>query len=350
MAKYCSQCGYALNETDKFCENCGTPVRSRLDTDYYDHYCSECGAPIRVRTAEAVPGPSTAGAPPRVEKPLPAPPPAEKPEAEKPSEAPARRTSGCGFFFLLLIIAALVYVWYVYIYAPTMQIDADPGVAPAADRTMHRVIPGPADPIVPIDSGEAVAPGVAGEGKVGEPGDSIIEGDEEAEAEDDYREKYGFYEIGDADEEAEDSDELAAERGDDYATGPFDDLHAPFQQLELVEFEWGVSSTVRSHRSDRRKMVMEGRQIAAEGEVLNLSDKTLKGIEVVVNYYDISGRLITTATGTLDRDDLPAGEFSRFKVYAEFSKRMYKAEIEFRHTDGAAIPTRMEEAYAISVE
>jgi hypothetical protein len=67
-----------------------------------------------------------------------------------------------------------------------------------------------------------------------------------------------------------------------------------------------------------------------EGEVKNISEGVLHDVEVVVQWYVSSGRLLTSDVALLETTALPAGRTSAFKVLTRSSPAMASYSLVFK--------------------
>jgi hypothetical protein len=92
-------------------------------------------------------------------------------------------------------------------------------------------------------------------------------------------------------------------------------------QLELVIWNWS-----------------SGYEYAkAEGQVKNISDKSLESVQAVVSWYTDAEEFITSDIGMVGYNPLLPGQTSPFKVMAKHHPAMKKASIEFKKMFGGQI-------------
>lgn len=77
-----------------------------------------------------------------------------------------------------------------------------------------------------------------------------------------------------------------------------------------------------------------------EGEVENVSDAPLTDVVAIVSLYDADPGLITADRAPIERDVLPPGETSPFRVEVDASPSARSYGVIFQHPSGGIIPTR----------
>lgn len=78
----------------------------------------------------------------------------------------------------------------------------------------------------------------------------------------------------------------------------------------------------------------------AEGQVRNISGKSLENVTAVVTFYDKDGKFITSADSLIDYNPILSGQVSPFSVLARYNPAMGKATLEFKYLMGGTIPSR----------
>ena len=101
--------------------------------------------------------------------------------------------------------------------------------------------------------------------------------------------------------------------------------------LEVVSFRWGGTAG--------------GGYVKAEGQVKNISDKSLRNVTAVVTFSDKSGGFITSSDAMIDYNPILPGQTSPFSVIETDNPAMHTgtAEVEFKFLMGGTIPTRHSE-------
>ncbi len=82
----------------------------------------------------------------------------------------------------------------------------------------------------------------------------------------------------------------------------------------------------------------DGDYAIVQGEVRNITDKRLDGIQALVSWYNKEGKFITSHSSFLEYQVLMPGQRSPFKIYDNFNPQMYKATLEFEYFLGSRIP------------
>lgn len=80
-----------------------------------------------------------------------------------------------------------------------------------------------------------------------------------------------------------------------------------------------------------------------EGQVKNISSKSLENVVAVASFYDAKGQFITSSDAIIDYNPILAGQTSPFKVMKSENPAMNKAGIEFKYVLGGTIPYRQAE-------
>lgn len=79
--------------------------------------------------------------------------------------------------------------------------------------------------------------------------------------------------------------------------------------------------------------------VAAEGQVTNMSSRSLEHVEAVVTFKTETGEFITSESALIEFDPLLPGQTSPWRVLATWNPRMSKAHVEFKHLLGGRIET-----------
>lgn len=95
--------------------------------------------------------------------------------------------------------------------------------------------------------------------------------------------------------------------------------------LELIT--WSLSTTAG------------GSYVEARGLVKNISDRSLRNVEAVANFYDKNGNFITSSSALIKFNPILAGQTSPFTVMETYNPAMKKASIQFKFLMGGTIPT-----------
>jgi hypothetical protein len=98
----------------------------------------------------------------------------------------------------------------------------------------------------------------------------------------------------------------------------------PEAPLELVKFSWHT----------------EYGHAIMEGQVRNISSRSLRNVEAVATFYTADGEFITSADALIDYNPILPGQASPFKVYATENPAMKKAGVEFKELMGGTIAFR----------
>ncbi len=91
--------------------------------------------------------------------------------------------------------------------------------------------------------------------------------------------------------------------------------------LELQTWRWGENYSY----------------VTAEGTVKNISERSLKNVTAVVQFYDKNGNFITSADALIDYNPILPNQISPFKVMATYNPEMKKAGLEFKYLMGGTI-------------
>jgi len=75
----------------------------------------------------------------------------------------------------------------------------------------------------------------------------------------------------------------------------------------------------------------------AEGRVKNISNASIKGIQVVVSHLDKDGKFITSDSHFIEYNPILAGQISPFKVMTRYNPAMKKATLDFKKFGGGSI-------------
>ena len=92
---------------------------------------------------------------------------------------------------------------------------------------------------------------------------------------------------------------------------------------------------VRDSRADRKYDY-----VTVTGEAANVSGRTLKNVEAVVEFFDQNGRLRKVETALLDLPTALPGEETPFTVQTHDEPGLASYRVRFRHLLGDAIPSR----------
>ncbi len=348
MAKFCSSCGFNVEENDKFCPDCGAKLRTREEMQQCDHYCSECGAPIVTRTAEAIYKPTSAPAPSKPSKTAAAKAAApEKEEDKADEESSSGGISGCSVFFWLLVLAGIIYGCYYYIYMPYIESQQQESgftygygsttfdEQPNASKSVGGAVKEDEFPDAP--DGDAPPSKTARETQSL---DTIVD----KGASENVKPQTGS---GTA---TLDSNTAELKTPQPYPNTQFGPQPiTPQYQIELLNFMWGPSEqhnggTIIGPFRDKPKVI-----IIAQGEILNISREALPTVTVVVSFFDVEGNEISHESAIVNRLPIYSGEAERFYVEANFNSRMYKAKVELRDPRGNPYLVKKEPDYSIRV-
>ncbi len=77
-----------------------------------------------------------------------------------------------------------------------------------------------------------------------------------------------------------------------------------------------------------------------EGEVKNLSDRSLAGVEVLVTWYDLRGEWVGGDEALVESNPLPAGGTTRFRVITRAHPAMASYALSFKPIVGEVLLTR----------
>jgi len=78
--------------------------------------------------------------------------------------------------------------------------------------------------------------------------------------------------------------------------------------------------------------------VTGEGQVKNISGKSLRNVQALATFYDSQGGFITTASAMIGYNPILAGQTSPFTVMETQNPAMKKASIEFKYLMGGTIP------------
>lgn len=81
----------------------------------------------------------------------------------------------------------------------------------------------------------------------------------------------------------------------------------------------------------------------AEGQVQNISEKSLKNVEAVVSWYAKNGDFITSDSALIEYNPLLPGQVSPFTVVTGYNPAMERATVEFKELMGGAISYKIKE-------
>jgi hypothetical protein len=94
--------------------------------------------------------------------------------------------------------------------------------------------------------------------------------------------------------------------------------------LELVKYTWHLES---------------GYAIL-EGQVRNISARSLENVAAVASFYDNDGGFIASSDALIDYNPVLPGQTSPFKVLKTENPAMSRARVEFKELMGGTIPYR----------
>ncbi|MBA7491356.1 hypothetical protein ES702_01901 [subsurface metagenome] len=80
--------------------------------------------------------------------------------------------------------------------------------------------------------------------------------------------------------------------------------------------------------------------MSVEGQVKNISDESLKSIQVVVQWYDKDGNFITSDEVLIEYNPILPGQTSPFKAIATYNPEMEKYSVSFKEFWGTSINTK----------
>jgi hypothetical protein len=80
-----------------------------------------------------------------------------------------------------------------------------------------------------------------------------------------------------------------------------------------------------------------------EGQVKNISDRSLENVQAVVEFYAEDKSFITSDDSLIEYKPLLPGQTSPFKVYASWNPRMTTANIDFKKLFGGSIYWKKQE-------
>jgi len=109
-----------------------------------------------------------------------------------------------------------------------------------------------------------------------------------------------------------------------------------------------TTSTPRPRVSPPRLAILSGRGYQSEtgnywyveGEVKNLSDESLRSVQVVSTWYTAEDSFITSSSALIDYNPLLPGQTSPFKTITRGNPAMSKFSISFKQLLGGTIATR----------
>ncbi|MGB8951745.1 MAG: FxLYD domain-containing protein [Candidatus Aminicenantales bacterium] len=84
--------------------------------------------------------------------------------------------------------------------------------------------------------------------------------------------------------------------------------------------------------------VESGDFLEVKGEVKNLSDQDLNDIEAVVTFFDTDGISMKQKSALIEKNPLPAGQGSPFKIIDQNDPAIKDAELDFQFKKGEKIP------------
>ncbi|MFH1538566.1 MAG: tetratricopeptide repeat protein [bacterium] len=91
-----------------------------------------------------------------------------------------------------------------------------------------------------------------------------------------------------------------------------------------------------------RRWHVEYGHVFYEGQVRNISYKSLENVEAVVTFYDKDGNFITSSSALIEYKPLLVNQTSPFKVIETWNPAMKTASVEFKFLMGGTIPTYRE--------
>ena len=89
-----------------------------------------------------------------------------------------------------------------------------------------------------------------------------------------------------------------------------------------------------------KNVVIDGGYVQVVGRVKNISDKSLKNVTAVVEFYDGSNKFINYDSTIIEYNPILPGQVSPFQVYTAHVSGMKKFEISFKFILGGQIPTK----------
>jgi len=101
-----------------------------------------------------------------------------------------------------------------------------------------------------------------------------------------------------------------------------------------------ISSEPRLELLSSRGYKSSMSHMSVEGQVKNISDESLKNIQVVVQWYDKDGNFITNDEVLIDYNPILPGQTSPFKVITTYNPEMQKYSVSFKEFWGTSINTK----------
>jgi len=83
-----------------------------------------------------------------------------------------------------------------------------------------------------------------------------------------------------------------------------------------------------------------GDYVKAEGEVKNISNRSLQNVEALVSFYDKNGNFITSGSSLIDFNPILPSQKSPFSVLEIYNPAMAKATLQFKFLMGGSILTK----------
>jgi hypothetical protein len=85
--------------------------------------------------------------------------------------------------------------------------------------------------------------------------------------------------------------------------------------------------------------------MTVEGEVVNVSDESLRHVAVVITWRDANAKFITSDKVLVEYNPILPGQTSPFKVISTLNPEMKTFDIHFRTLSGPDLPTRDARGY-----
>lgn len=79
-----------------------------------------------------------------------------------------------------------------------------------------------------------------------------------------------------------------------------------------------------------------------EGQVKNISDKSLKNVTALGTAYTEDDQFITSEDAIINYNPILAGQTSPFKIIMTYNPAMAKCQVDFKELIGGSIPTKID--------
>ncbi len=79
--------------------------------------------------------------------------------------------------------------------------------------------------------------------------------------------------------------------------------------------------------------------VTAEGQIKNISNKSLRNVQAVATFYDAQGQFITSGTAIIEYNPILPRQTSPFAAMVSFNPAIEKADIEFKYFGAGTIST-----------